>query len=99
MVYEVVRSSIYQLLSPKLSASWEKGLTLVAQGSITSDEYMEKLRNFIILRTNQVMGVYNHEYLQQVYTKIAPLYEAKPSSSGKRKRKDSRSGGNQDEDG
>ena len=99
MVYEVVRSSIYQLLSPKLSASWEKGLTLVAQGSITSDEYMEKLRNFIILRTNQVMGVYNHEYLQQVYTKIAPLYEAKPSSSGKRKRKDSRSGGNQDADG
>ena len=35
MVYEVVDHSIRQLLNPELTASWEKGLTYVAEGSIT----------------------------------------------------------------
>ena len=51
MVYEVVDHSIRQLLNPELTASWEKGLTYVAEGSITSDEYMEKLERFCAMRT------------------------------------------------
>ena len=42
MIYEVVDSSIKHLLNPELTASWEKGLTYVAEGSITEEEYMEK---------------------------------------------------------
>ena len=42
MIFDVVGASIRQLLNPELTASWEKGLTYVAEGSITSEEYMEK---------------------------------------------------------
>ena len=42
--------SIRSLLNPELTASWEKGLTLVAEGQITSEEYMQKLEHFIAVR-------------------------------------------------
>ena len=38
MIFDVVNCSIRQLLNPELTASWEKGLTYVAEGSITSQE-------------------------------------------------------------
>lgn len=43
MVYGVVYMSIRSLLNPELTASWELGLTKVAEGEITADEYMKKL--------------------------------------------------------
>mgnify|MGYP000320292014 CR=1 FL=1 len=46
MVFDVVDHSIKSLLNPELTASWEKGLTYVAEGSITPDEYMMKLDRF-----------------------------------------------------
>ena len=61
MVYEVVDHSIRQLLNPELTASWEKGLTYVAEGSITSDEYMEKLERFVAMRTVNVTRL-NNQY-------------------------------------
>ena len=54
IVYEVCLCSLRQLLNPELTASWEKGLTYVAEGSITPEEYMEKLERFVTLRTNGV---------------------------------------------
>ena len=48
-----------QLLNPELTASWEKGLTYVAEGTITPDEYMEKLERFVTLRTNGVKQANN----------------------------------------
>lgn len=53
-IYDVVDISIKPLLDPKLTASWEKGLTGVANGEITSDEYMDKLEGFVTRRTNFV---------------------------------------------
>ena len=47
MIFDVVNNSIRSLLNPELTASWEKGLTYVAEGTITSKEYMEKLEGFI----------------------------------------------------
>ncbi|MEE0421174.1 MAG: DNA topoisomerase [Lachnospiraceae bacterium] len=55
MIYEVVNASIKSLLNPELTASWEKGLTYVAEGTITPEEYMAKLRHFIQTRTASVM--------------------------------------------
>ncbi len=40
MVFDVVANSIKSLLNPELTASWEKGLTYVAEGEITPEEYM-----------------------------------------------------------
>ena len=44
MIFDVVNNSIRSLLNPELTASWEKGLTYVAEGTITSEEYMDKVR-------------------------------------------------------
>ena len=54
MVYDVVNASIRSLLNPELTASWELGLALVADGSITEEEYMKKLDDFIIRRVEGV---------------------------------------------
>ena len=54
MIFDVVNCSIRQLLNPELTASWEKGLNYVAEGSITEQEYMDKLEHFVRLRTRQV---------------------------------------------
>ncbi len=54
IIYEVVDASIKALLDPKLTASWEKGLTGVAGGSISSEEYTHKLNDFVARRTEYV---------------------------------------------
>lgn len=47
LIYEVVRLSIASLLNPKLTASWEKGLTYVSEGQITDTEYTVKLNDYV----------------------------------------------------
>lgn len=75
MVYDVVEHSIRSLLNPELTASWEKGLTYVAEGSITPDEYMAKLDNFITSRTVGVKGLNNQYQLRACYDKAAEYYK------------------------
>lgn len=75
MVYEVVAGSIKPLLDPALTASWEKGLTLVAQGSITEDEYMRKLDDFVTRRTNIVKQLGNQAFLYQQFDNAAKNYK------------------------
>ncbi len=75
MVFDVVDHSIRSLLNPELTASWEKGLTYVAEGQITSDEYMEKLEHFIASRTSGVMGINNQHELRQCYSQAAQFYK------------------------
>ncbi|MCI8638217.1 MAG: DNA topoisomerase III [Coprococcus sp.] len=80
MVFDVVEHSIRSLLNPELTASWEKGLTYVADGDITSDEYMEKLSMFIISRTNGVLGLNNQYQLKDCYDRTAVFYK-KPAGT------------------
>jgi len=54
LVYEVVNASVRALLNPELTASWEKGLSKVAEGEISQEEYMVKLRDFVQKRTDAV---------------------------------------------
>lgn len=56
IIYDVVAASIKPLLDPQLTASWEKGLTQVAEGTISTDEYLTKLNGFVERRTNHVKG-------------------------------------------
>ena len=74
MIFDVVNASIRQLLNPELTASWEKGLNYVAEGTITSDEYMEKLNRFVALRTEQVRGSANQVALRRNFEAVAPFY-------------------------
>ncbi len=76
MIYDVVHTSISSLLNPKLTASWEKGLNYVAEGSITADDYMVKLEDFIKRRTSNVISNNRIQYvLPQYYQKAAQYYK------------------------
>ena len=75
LIYNVVDSSIHQLLNPELTASWEKGLTYVADGSITTEEYMEKLENFVSRRTYNVLKVNNQYVLRKEFDDIIAYYK------------------------
>lgn len=77
MIYDVVDASIRPLLNPELTASWEKGLTYVAEGTITPDEYMVKLNDFITRRTNGVLALQNQYMLRQFFEKSAAYYKKK----------------------
>ena len=81
MVYDVVESSIKPLLEPKLTASWEKGLTMVAEGNISSDEYMGKLTDFVGRRTNAVKQLNNQGVLFQKFRTAEQFYKSGRSKS------------------
>ena len=81
MIFDVVNCSIRQLLNPELTASWEKGLTYVAEGSITLQEYMDKLEHFVRVRTAQVEQS-NYQYaLRQFFDAAAVNYKTKQTAS------------------
>lgn len=76
MIFDVVNCSIRQLLNPELTASWEKGLNYVAEGSITEQEYMDKLEHFVRLRTRQVEDSNIQPYLRQFFDAAAVNYKS-----------------------
>ena len=76
MIFDVVSVSIRSLLNPELTASWEKGLTYVAEGTITSDEYMTKLNHFVRTRTDAVLHMNQHIALREYFDASAQYYPA-----------------------
>lgn len=77
MIYEVVEHSIRPLLNPELTASWEKGLTLVANGEITPEEYLQKLNDFVGRRTNVVKQQRGQDGMLGRYAYVAQFYKEK----------------------
>ncbi|MCR5278071.1 MAG: type IA DNA topoisomerase [Lachnospiraceae bacterium] len=77
MIYCVVKRSIPQLLRPKLTASWELGLTMVADGSITSEEYMGKLDDFVTKHTIDVREKNYINALNADYRAVSEFYKTK----------------------
>ncbi len=75
LIFDVVNASIRQLLNPELTASWEKGLTYVAEGSITSEEYMEKLEKFVAGRTYYVLRLNNQYQLREYFAEAGTNYK------------------------
>ena len=86
MIYDVVDHSIRSLLNPELTASWEKGLTYVADGDITSDEYMKKLDDFVSRRTMVVKGLNNQYQMRACYDKAAQYYKKPARKTSKSKK-------------
>ena len=74
IIYEVVRASIASLLQPKLTASWEKGLTMVAEGEIKADDYMVKLDDFVTKKTNAIKSVRNQTALYPLFDSFKAYY-------------------------
>lgn len=77
MVYDVVDSSIRSLLNPELTASWEKGLTYVAEGTISEAEYMKKLEDFVVRRVDGVKQINNAYLLRNKFDAAAVYYKTR----------------------
>ena len=75
IVYDVVDNSIKRLLDPRLTASWEKGLTGVAEGNISTDEYLLKLEVFISKNTTMVKSLNNEYSLRQYFNRTIEYYK------------------------
>jgi DNA topoisomerase-3 len=84
MIFDTCSCALKPLLDPRLTASWELGLTQVADGRVTSGEYTQKLNSFITRRTNYIKDTDFHAILVQQYAHDASLYPDKPSSGRKR---------------
>ncbi len=101
LIFEVVNASIRPLLNPELTASWEKGLTYVAEGSITPDEYMEKLNRFVAGRTVGVKQLHNSSALRANFDLAAAYYkknktDRNKTDRNKEKRKHDEAGRNEE---
>ena len=70
------------LLSPAFTASWEKGLNYVVEGTVTSREYMDKLSSYVAKFTNQVKSASNAGALVPMYRYAAQFYSNKSKSAG-----------------
>ena len=77
MIVDVVRCSIKPLLSPAFTASWEKGLNYVVEGSVTSSEYMSKLEDYVARFTNQVKMTDNQDQMISMYRYASQFYKKK----------------------
>lgn len=88
MIYDVVSDSIRPLLNPALTASWEKGLTGVAEGTITPEEYMGKLDDFVRRRTNIVKQLHNQAVLYRQFDAAAGFYKKKETQPKSRAKKE-----------
>ena len=85
MIFDTCSCALKPLLDPRLTASWELGLTQVAGGTVTSEEYTQKLNSFITRRTNYIKETDFHGILAQQYAHDASLYPEKASSGGGRR--------------
>ena len=55
IIYDIVYNSMPDMLNPKLTASWEKGLDMVAKKEIEPEEFMTKLKNYINSKFNKLV--------------------------------------------
>lgn len=75
MINDTVYLSIPSLLHPKLTASWEKGLTMVANGEVDENEYLNKLTKYVSEYTNDVKKNDYRNRLSKRYSYIAQFYK------------------------
>ncbi|MDD7266851.1 MAG: DNA topoisomerase [Lachnospiraceae bacterium] len=75
LIFDAVEGSMKQLLNPDLTASWERGLSYVAEGSVGTEEYMQKLERFVRLRVAAVQGLTAGGYFEQRFRATAELYK------------------------
>lgn len=76
LIVEAVNLSMPPLLRPELTASWEKGLTMVQQGEISEADYMAKLRDFVARRTDLAAGQSASYKLREAFEASRQYYPA-----------------------
>lgn len=84
IIYDVVYYSINSLLRAEMTASWEKGLAGVAEGTISKEEYTEKMNNFVIQNTETVKRLDNQYKITYIFDQAKPYYQKQKSEKGKK---------------
>lgn len=74
LVFYVVYVSIRSLLNPELTASWEKGLTQVAEGTTTEKEYLDKLEAYVTKWTDYAKTKQDHDALRNQFRVVDSYY-------------------------
>ena len=92
MIYDTVYCSIRSLLDPKLTASWELGLTRVSEGTVSEEEYLEKLNGFVARNTNNVKNSNFSAVLSAMYQKDSQYYHVPAGRSGGARQKSAKKG-------
>ncbi len=85
IIYDVVYYSINNLLRAEMTASWEKGLTGVADGTIPKDEYVEKMNSFVINNTELVKKLDNQYKITYIFDKSKEYYQKQTKTAKKSK--------------
>ena len=75
IIYDVCLNSIQSLLWAEMTASWEKGLSGVAEGTISKDEYTAKMNKFVCDNTNTVKQIRNQNQITRLFDRTKPFYE------------------------
>ena len=75
IIYDVCLNSIQSLLWAEMTASWEKGLSGVAEGTISKDEYIAKMNKFVCDNTNAVKQIRNQNQITRLFDRTKPFYE------------------------
>ena len=100
MIYDAAFLALRPMLDPRLTASWEMGLTRVCEGTTSEEEYRDKLNSYVTRRTNYIKQSDFRDTLQQMYQRDAKFYpkpmhfKAKYSHSGTRSGKSGTAGKN-----
>ena len=92
MIYDTVDCSIRSLLNPRLTASWELGLTRVSEGTVTEEEYLEKLNGFVARCTNNVKNSNFGGALQAMYARDSRFYKKPAGQASYPRRKSGKKG-------
>ena len=86
MIYDVVDASMTQMLNPELTASWEKGLSYVQEGTVSSEEYRRKLDAFVTRRTLGVKQIGRPEAIRPRFEQLKAIYGKDGNASGRLKK-------------
>ena len=85
-IFYVVGCCMPMLLAPKMTASWEMGLSMVADGEITADEYMVKLSDFIKKRIDQVKNTDEKSRIRSLLLQTSVYYKNGKEGNGSRRK-------------
>ena len=70
MIFETVYMTVPELLNPKMTASWEKGLDGITKGTVVMEEYREKLEDFI---RRETLSMVEKDLKSELVARIRPL--------------------------
>ena len=83
MIFETVSMTVPELLNPKMTASWEKGLDGITRGTVDMGEYRAKLEDFI---RRETLSMVQTDRKQELIKRIQPLTGRESRGAAARKK-------------